>query len=162
MAAPLDFLTELDLTFSGQDRHNLPRLYPGDTVRWRFQVLDEADAAVDLTGYHIALTARRKKTADAAVALSRSTAADIVGASPASKQIKIDADQSVDDVETYTGRGWFEVRFYATVDEEAKLVAAIGQSYFDLVLEAPDGTTTTFAEGLLEVQRRMTRVADVP
>lgn len=160
MAAPMEFATELDLTFSGQDRYGMPRLYPGDTVRWRFQVRDEDDDAVDLTGYNIALTARRQK-ASATATLTRTTAANIVGASPASKQIVIDA-QTTEDAVAYTGRGWFEIRFYPTADEETKLLAAVGQSFFDLVLEAPDGTTTTFAEGMLEVQRRMTRVGGVP
>jgi hypothetical protein len=161
MAAPITFETELDLSLSGQDAYGMPRLYPGDTVRWRFQVRDEADEPLDLTGYTITLTARRKRN-DAAASLRRRTSDNVVGITPAPKQIQIDADQSAEDVEAYTGRGWFEIRFYPTSDEETKLLAAAGQNFFDIVLEAPDGTVTTYATGVIEIPRRNTRVSDVP
>jgi hypothetical protein len=160
MAAPLEFSVDLDLTLAGQDKFGLPRLYPGDTVRWRFQVRDENEASVNLTGYTISVTARRRPQ-DATAVLHRRSSDPIAGASPASNEIVID-DQTSENPVAYTGTGWFEIRFLPLAAEETELLAAVGQSYFDIVLEAPDGTETTFAEGLLEIPRRMTRVADVP
>lgn len=161
MGAPLEFATELDLTLAGQDRLGLPRLYPGDTVRWRFQVCDEDENPIALTGYVVVLTARRKKN-DLNPSLRRRSSDAIAGASPPSNEIVIDADQTTENTTLYTGKGWFEIRFYPTSLEEAELLTAAGVSYYDIALKAPDGTTTTFAEGTIEVGRRMTRVADVP
>jgi hypothetical protein len=159
--APLEFTTDLDLSFAGQDKYGLPRLYPGDTVRWRFQVRDDDDQPIDLTGYHIVLTARRRLQDTASVLRRRSTD-PIVGASPATDQIVIDADQTAESEDGLTGRGWFQIQFLPLVDEETALLAAVGQTFYDIVLEAPDGTTTTFAEGTLEVPRRASRHTDVP
>lgn len=158
MAAPLEFSMHLDLTVDGQDQLGLPRLYPGDTVTWRFQVLDEDGAAINLTGYKITLTARRRKT-DAEHVLRRRSTDNITGTT--TKEIALDVQTSEDPV-AFTGTGWFEVRFLSLVGEETELLVAVGMSVFDMVLEAPGGSVTTFAEGVLEIPRRMSHVADVP
>jgi hypothetical protein len=157
MAAPEEFSMRLDLTVDGQDQLGLPRLYPGDRVVWRFQVLDEDGVPFDLTGFHITWTGRRKK-GDAEPIFRRRSVDNITGTS--TKEIAID-DQTTEDLVAYTGTGWFECRFFSSAAEETELLGALGMIFFDIVLQALDGTTTTFAEGVLEIPRRMTRVADV-
>lgn len=165
MAEPTDVAAPyaLDLTEAVLVAQEMAPLVAGDTVTWRFQALDEDGAAVSLAGANIVLTARDKE--GGAVKILRRSTVDIVGHSPATKQIGADADQTTENAVAKTGKGWFEVRWRPAdelVAPSEDLAAKVGRWRYDLRIEFGDESVRTAARGILEVLRPRTLRADIP
>lgn len=128
-----------------------PPLYIGTTVAWRFQVRDEDDEAVDLTGATIQLTITR-----GANQITRVSGTAIAGAAPAADEIEIDADQSAEDENAGTGKGWYQVNFASTANEIATLNTVAGtipagtSPNYEIIVKLGDGTTFLHFKGRLD------------
>jgi hypothetical protein len=131
---------ELDLTLAGQDAAGLPRLVPGNRVRWRLSFRDADDAAIDCTGARAIFTLRR-------------TAVD--GELELSREVTFDADQATEDEDAHTGRSWGELPF--DPEEETELLGAAGRSEFDITLELADGGRYLWATGEVDVAYNVTQ-----
>jgi hypothetical protein len=129
----------------------------GDHWDGRFQVLDAAGAAVDLTGAKIALAARKTEV-DTVEVFKRDSVTDVAGEAVGTKQIAIDAGQGSEVGET--GRGWFTVRFRK--GDEATLLGAVASRLYDVRIKFGDGSTRLFCAGRLQVRRPITSNANIP
>lgn len=164
MAAPIEIDSyDLELTEAWLLAHDFAPLYAGDTVTWRFQVLDEDGLAVSLASANLVMSVRDSK---GNLLFDRRSTDDVAGHSPATKQIAADADQTTEDTTTFTGKGWFEVRWKPADETDAgggqDLDAHVGRRQVDIVIEFGDGSVRTYARGVMDILRRRTAGSQVP
>jgi hypothetical protein len=137
----------VDLTRSGLAAvvPPLDPLVAGDDWTVRFQLRDDQDVAVSLTGYEIAMDIGGNNGA----VFTRRTGQVIVGT--AIPQIVADADQTTESGET--GCGWFTVTF--SDEDETLLLPFSGIRPFSIRLQFADGRVREFMAGSIEILRSL-------
>jgi hypothetical protein len=113
----------------------------GDTLDWRFQVRDESDAAVNLTGAVVTF-----RIFDTDASLTNLFTRTSVGGT----EIALDAAQGSE--VGNTGTGWFAVKFRPA--DLAALTLAIGRKFYQCVVTFGDGSVRTFLAGRVDVLRK--------
>ena len=156
MASTVENPMQLDLTAEFLTALGHSPIIAGDTLDLRFQVRDDADAAVDLTGAAI-VHSWRKREADAAALFQRTTDDDVptmVG----TKQIAIDADQTTETGDT--GKGWYTIRYRPA--DETTMVAAEQAKLYDTRIEFSDGSVRTHTRGRIACLKPRSLGSEIP
>jgi hypothetical protein len=147
----------LTLTRAWMADNGLAPIYAGTDWSLRFQVRDEYDDPVALTGVDIVLD--MKTTQSSATVLFRRSLGEDISVDDQRLQIEADADQSAEDVEEFTGKGWFTVR--GSDDDYTALLAALGTKnqvtlVFDIRLLFAGGDQRIAFAGTIEILRPAT------
>jgi len=103
-----------DLTFEACAYRSEQPLYTDATVSFRFQLRDEDDVAVSLSGATVSLI-----LSDSTTTVTRTTA-DLISGS--TYKVKADTDQSTETGDT--GKGWYQCNF---LPAETELDALVGR-----------------------------------
>jgi hypothetical protein len=143
----------LELSEIGCELLGIPPLYAGEFIQWRFQFLVDGEAH-SLEGADLAFVARESDNAGAAVAFSRTSFTQIADWSPATFGIVADADQTTEDEENGTGKGWYTITW--TPADETTLLGKVGRWPFDVRAEFADGKIRTLLRGRVYVYRSRT------
>lgn len=158
MGTPLDVdPLFLDLTADFMRRNSMAPLVAGDSISWRFQVRDEDDVAQSLADATFAMSLRKSDREADPVLFDRRSDEQVGG----EYEIEADADQTTEDVDDYTGKGWFTVRFFPE-DESALTAIVSAAKYYGIRIRFGDGSVRTFARGRIEILPPRPAGAELP
>lgn len=155
-------MLELDLTPEALIKLGIHPLIAGDTVSWRFQVLDQYGVAVSLATVTAIRMSIRQYENDAASLVTRDL--DVVIGASAVMQIVRDsqAAETVDANGEPTGTGWFQVN-WIRLDETELLADLAGKSLvYDIRIRQAGNNPITFARGRIRILRAVTKESELP
>jgi len=138
----------------------LDPIFPGEYTSYRHQALDTDGAAISLAGAVLVMSVYKTDTLDTAQRIFRRRSLDNIGGSwsPTTKQLALDTDQVVENVNAGTGKGWWAMTFAPT--DQALLVASIGTWFYDVRALFVDAKVRTLLRGRIGIPWPRSVVAD--
>jgi len=137
----------------------LDPIIPGEYIEYRHQVVDVDGNAVSLDGAQLVMTLYRLDSLDSADLIFRRRTRDTIQDwDPATQQLDVDADQSIEDVNAGTGTGWWTMTFAPT--DEALLLSSVGSWWYDVRALFADLKIRTLLRGRIQIPWPRTVVAD--